>query len=421
MPANKRILIVEDSEMVSKILRHLMLHQPGFDAVFAYSLAEARAFCEAAETPFFAALVDLNLPDAPQGEIVDYVLGQKIPTIVLTGTYDEKRREQLFNKGIVDYVTKEGRYAYAKAVAMLERLVKNQSIRVLVVDDSDLARKHLANLLRRHLFPVEEASDAKEAIRILLPNQDIRLLVTDYNMPGMDGFELVRNLRYQYEKNDLIMIGISGDSNEALSAKFIKHGANDFLRKPFHPEEFYCRITHNVESLEMMERIADAAQRDHLTGLFHRYHFFNVAREKHRIAREQQSPLTAVALDIDNFSEINRLYGNDCGDALLQSFAQLLEQFLGRFLLARADGDAFYALFPGVGRDKTIALISGIKQRMQQEPFIFGDQAIAFTFSVGVTDQLLQGVEAQMSRAVTLSEYALEAGGDMTVDDESEN
>ena len=134
----KKILVVEDSEMVMKVLRHLMAQYPQYLALFATSMAQAQEIVSQEVGGVFAALVDLNLPDAPNGEVVDYVLAQKIPAIVLTGTYDEKKREQLFNKGIVDYVTKEGRYAYNKAVAMIERLEKNQYIKVLVVDVSDI-------------------------------------------------------------------------------------------------------------------------------------------------------------------------------------------------------------------------------------------------------------------------------------------
>src|SRR5690554_2209545 len=344
----KKILIVEDSDVVLRVLRHLIQSSLSYEAVYATSFAEAKAQLELPENNFFAALVDLNLPDAPDGEVVDFTLRQKIPTIVLTGSYDEQRREKLFAKGIVDYMTKEGRYAYSKAVSMIDRLEKNQKIKVLVVDDSDMSRRYIASLLKRHLFQVMEAKDGIEAIKVLLENPDVKLLITDYNMPRMDGFELVRNLRYKYDKTDLVMIGISGESSEALSAKFIKHGANDFLRKPFHPEELYCRVLHNVESLELMEQVTYAAQRDHLTGLYHRLYFFNSARDVYQTAVQRGTPLAAAILNIDGFSYINEKYSNQWGDYALQSIAQLLEKMLKNFLLCRADGDDFYVLLPGL-------------------------------------------------------------------------
>jgi diguanylate cyclase (GGDEF)-like protein len=416
----KKILVVEDSDMVSKVLRHILQHSLPHQIEFAASLAETKALCEAANPPFFAALADLNLPDAPNGEVVDFLLRQKIPTIVLTSSYDERRREALFDKGIVDYVTKEGRYAYGKAVSMISRLEKNQQIKVLVVDDSDMSRKHLANLLRRHLFQVLEAVDGVDAIKVLLENPDIKLLVTDYNMPRMDGFELVKNLRYKYDKTDLIMIGLSGESSEALSAKFIKQGANDFLRKPFYPEEFYCRIIHNIESLEQIERITYLAQRDQLTGLYHRHYFFNIAQDIYRNAQEKSLPLTAVAINIDGFRQINQAYGNAWGDMALQHFAQRLNEMLDRFLLARADGDQFYVLLPGLDNNKAVALIARVRQLVAAEPMLINDTAYYFSFSAGVTARLGSSLDEFIAHAVSLLNHAREAGGNITVDDQDD-
>ncbi|HSX50493.1 MAG TPA: response regulator [Cellvibrio sp.] len=414
----KKILIVEDSEMVMKIMRHLVQASSlPYEAVYATTLTQATALYEQYPQDFFAALVDLNLPDAPDGEVVDFVLSKKIPTIVLTGSYDEKRREQLFNKGIVDYVTKEGRYAYSKAIGMVSRLEKNQHIKVLVVDDSDMSRKHMANLFRRHLFNVVEAVDGVDAIKVLLENPDIKLLITDYNMPKMDGFELVRNLRYKYDKTDLIIIGVSGESSEALSAKFIKHGANDFLRKPFHPEEFYCRIIHNIESLELVEQITYNAQRDHLTGLFHRSYFFGAARDLYKNAEEKAAPLSMAIINIDHFSDINEQHGNGWGDVALKYIASSLQTMLGRFLFARADSDDFYVLMPGLDHEKAAALLSRVKQLLSSEAYVINGETLHFYFSAGITSQMCQSLDQQIAKANIYLRRAKEAGGNMIVDD----
>lgn len=417
----KKILIVEDSEMVTKVLRHLLQASAlAYDPVYASSLELAKHLYEQTPDEFFAALVDLNLPDAPNGEIVDFTLSKKIPTIVLTGSYDEQRREQLFTKGIVDYVTKEGRYAYSKAIGMISRLEKNQLIKVLVVDDSDMSRKHVINLFKRHLFQVLEAVDGVDAIKVLLDNPDIKLLITDYNMPRMDGFELVRNLRYKYDKTDLIMIGVSGESSEALSAKFIKHGANDFLRKPFHPEEFYCRIIHNIESLELIEQITFNSQRDHLTGLYHRSYFFNAAREYYRQAQEKGSPLAMAVINIDHFSHVNQQHGNAWGDIALKYIAESLQSMLGRFLLARADSDDFYVLMPGLDNEKAGALLSKVKQLLASETYPINGESMRFYFSAGITSKLQQSLDQQIAYATAYLQRAKEAGGNVIVDDGDE-
>jgi diguanylate cyclase (GGDEF)-like protein len=417
----KKILIVEDSEMVMKVLRHLMQSLDGYETVYAANLAQARELSDQHQDDFFAALVDLNLPDAVDGEVVDFTLSKKIPTIVLTGSYDEKRREQLFNKGIVDYLTKEGRYAYAKAVNMIQRLEKNQSIKVLVVDDSDMSRKQVVNLFKRHMYQVVQAEDGVDAIRVMLENPDIKLLITDYNMPKMDGFELVRNLRYKYEKTDLIMIGVSGDSSEALSAKFIKHGANDFLRKPFHPEEFYCRITHNIEFLELIEKIEFNACHDHLTGLYHRVQFFNLGREQYKHAVEKQNHLSVAVINIDQFSRVNLQYGNDWGDQALKQIAISLQAMLGRFLLARADADDFYLLMSGLDNEKALALISKVKQLFASECVLINGESLYFTFSAGIASKMADSLDQQVSKAVRLMQRAKDAGGNMIIAEDEED
>src|SRR5690606_9130301 len=204
----KNILVVEDSAVVLKIVRHVLSQSPHIKAHYAETKARAEELL-ARDLNWFAAMVDLSLPDAPNGEIVDFVLARNIPTIVLTGSFDEKRRENLLFKGIVDYVTKEGRFSYEYALSVLHRLIKNQFTQVLVVDDAPTSRKFVSGLLRRQLYQVFEADDGVHAIKVLLENPGIKLLITDFNMPRMDGFELVKNLRVKYEKTDLVIIGIS--------------------------------------------------------------------------------------------------------------------------------------------------------------------------------------------------------------------
>jgi diguanylate cyclase (GGDEF)-like protein len=416
-----KILVVEDSEMVMKVLRHLLQAKPAYQVVYANSFEQVKQACDEHKDGFFAALTDLNLPDALDGEVVDFILSKKIPTIVLTGSYDEKKREQLFSKGIVDYLTKEGRYAYSKAIDMIQRLEKNQSIKVLVVDDSDMSRKHVVNLFKRHLYQVLQAEDGVDAIKVMLENSDVKLLITDYNMPRMDGFELVKNLRYKYDKTDLIMIGVSGESSEALSAKFIKHGANDFLHKPFHPEEFYCRINHNIEFLELVEKIAFNATHDHLTGLYHRAHFFNLGREQHKNARANSSQIAVAVIDIDAFGRVNTEQGNEYGDYVLKLVAEQLQSMLSRFLLARADTDIFYLMMPGLDNEKALAFISKVKQLFSGENFTVNDTNYHFSFSAGVTNQLYSSLDEQISRANLLLQRAKEAGGNMVIGDDDED
>jgi PleD family two-component response regulator len=88
-----------------------------------------------------------------------------------------------------------------------------------------------------------------KALEILKANRDIGLMVTDYNMPDIDGFELTRRIRASIGSHELRIIGVSSSSNRLLSARFLKAGGNDFMLRPFIDEEFYCRVNQNLDTL----------------------------------------------------------------------------------------------------------------------------------------------------------------------------
>ncbi len=416
----KRVLVIEDSAMVTKVIRHVISQDAEIEAIYVSSFAQAKFAYEQMKDDLFAALVDLNLPDAPNGEVVDYMLERKVPSIVLTGSFDEEKREALLSKGIVDYVTKEGRYSYNYAVNLINRIHANQNMKVLVVDDSATSRNFITDLLQRQLFQVLEAENGVEAIKVLLENPDIRLLITDYNMPVMDGFELVKNLRYKYEKSDLIIIGLSGEGQNSLSTKFIKNGANDFLMKPFCHEEFQCRVMHNVESLELIEKIRDSANRDYLTGAYNRRYFFEVGQQMYDSAVENGTPLASVVLDLDNFKRVNDTHGHEAGDLILKRVTQVLNDALGRFLVARAGGEEFFVLLPGLDNEQAISLINKVRQIVVATPVVFDEEEIYFTFSAGITNKLKDTIDEQINWADVLLYRAKEAGRDIIIGDDDE-
>ena len=418
-----QLLIVEDSAIVAKILLHIVKQELDFTILLAKTFAEAKQLCEQHRDTIFAALVDLNLPDAPDGEVVDFTLEQKIPTVVLTGSIDNARREKLLSKGIVDYVTKEGKYSYQYAVKAIQRLVKNQSIKVMVVEDSTTMRNHIVNLLSRHQFEIYEAVDGVDAIKVIIQHPDIQLLITDYNMPNMDGFELVKNLRCKYEKFDLVIIGLSAEGDNGLSAKLIKTGANDFLRKPFNPEEFYCRINHNIESLDLIAQIRDSANRDYVTGLYSRRYFFEQSETLRATAEANGTPLALAVISLDSFKEVNDHYGPEVGDSILKQFALRVEKTLSRFLLARSSGKEFYCLMSGLSNEKAITFLDQVRKIIASEVFSAGGDTISITFSAGVSNELGTRTSDQLSIAETCVQRAKQAGKDIVMgdDDEDEN
>lgn len=414
----KRILVVEDSPMVMKIIRHIINQQlPQKEYLIDYVESLSAAKVCIAENEYFAALADLNLPDAPDGEVVEFILDQKIPCIVLTGSYSEERREKLLMMGIVDYVVKESGFYYQYAVKLIQRLSLNESIKVLVVEDSKTARNYLKNLLEQHLFQVLEAEHGIEALEVYQQNPDIRLIITDFNMPQMDGFELVRKIRAQSEKSDLAIIGLSSSEKGALSAKFIKNGANDFLQKPFFPEELNCRVIHNLEAIEQVQALNEAANRDYLTNLYNRRYLFKVGEDLHRNA-QQGRPFALAVMDIDHFKSFNDSYGHEAGDTMLVQMGEVLGESFSRFVTARLGGEEFCVLLPGLSQEQALTLMDQFRQRFEDEGVYLGDVYLQATVSIGVTSFLGNSLTNMLNHADELLYRAKEMGRNIVVGDE---
>ena len=172
-----KFLIVEDSSVILKILKHIAKQELPFEVLFASSMAQAKALYLEHKDELVAGLIDLALPDAPDGQLVDYLLEEGLPVVVLTGTSDGDTRETLLRKGVADYVIKETRFSYQYAIQMLHRLYKNRQVDVLVVEDSRAFRKFIVQLLNLHQYRVHEAEDGLQALEILHQQESI---VGDY-------------------------------------------------------------------------------------------------------------------------------------------------------------------------------------------------------------------------------------------------
>ncbi|TPV61769.1 diguanylate cyclase [Aestuariibacter sp. GS-14] len=380
-----KILVTEDSPIVRKILFKLIEDNPHFQSVLCEDLASAQKQLNSGET-FLAAIVDLNLPDAPNGEIVDIILPYDIPTIVLTGNFDEHLRHMLLDKGVLDYITKESRYSYMQVVKLIDRLRKNLSTKVLVADDSLTSQRFLSQFLQKFRFNVVCVNDGVEALAALNEHKDIKLVISDYMMPNMDGFQLVKRIRQERQFQDLIFIGLSATGNSMLSAKFIKSGANDFLSKPFYHEEFFCRVLHSLELQEMMAQVRDSANIDPLTNTYNRRFLF----EHGESLLDAKVSVTVAIIDVDDFKPINDTYGHKTGDKLLEAFSLLLKRYFSDDLVARYGGEEFVVLserpYPEVMKTTDLFM-----QKLRE--LVFTEHKIAMTCSIGVSEGNTGGLE----------------------------
>ncbi len=374
---SNKILVVEDSRTIRRMLTS-QLARAGYEAVVAESVGGTIPLLESDEE-FLCSILDYCLPDGQDGEVIDLVLSHDVKTIVLTAHMDEKIRQRVLDKGVIDYIPKDSPASVAYIPQLLKRLHANKQHTILVVDDSATIRNHLSTLLEREYLTVVTANDGIEGIKQLVAHPEISLIVTDHDMPNMDGLTMIREIRKSHDRNQLAILGVSGNNDPGLTARFLKSGANDYVRKPFNQEEFYCRIHHMLNMKDSSDKLYILAHQDSLTGLWNRRHFFDSASHV-----SVKKPHTYAMLDIDFFKQVNDTYGHDAGDKVLKETAQLINSFFPNDLVARMGGEEFVIQSTMKPTDFH-AQLDQLRSELADYTVSINGDLISVTISIGMT------------------------------------
>ena len=395
----QRILIVEDNKTLAKLIAKKIKSEIDMEVDVAYSLQEAKLFIKMYK--YFIVLADLNLPDAPNGEIVDYALKKENRVIVLSGNVDKSLRTELLSKNIIDYINKGGINDINYIINIIKRLQKNIKHTILVVDDSMVFRKHMKKMLENLFYKVITVAHGEEAINLLHTNIDVSLVLTDYHMPVMDGIKLTAAIRENYTKHDLCIIAISSNSDEEINALFLKEGANDYIKKPFSKEEFSCRINNSIEALENIQIITNSANRDFLTGLYNRRFFFKDVQTYFDDALQHDEYFAIAMIDIDHFKKVNDTYGHDAGDKAIIDFSELLRANTDHHdVVARFGGEEFCVILKGVSSNEAKNIMEKLRSKVERSVTMSDkDEEIRFTISIGLVTHHEDTLDATINQA----------------------
>lgn len=405
------ILLIEENGAFARVIAAKLHNDAGCHTVVAATLAEAAALLETGAEDIIMAVSGFATPGAPDGAAVDYLLAKKIPTIVLCDKYDEAIRQRLADKPVVDLLLKRTTEDLSVLAAAVRRVLGNRGLKLLLVDDAAPYRVAMREMLESQLYTVFEAADGQEGLDQLENHPDVKIIVTDYYMPVMDGFEFVTRVRKKHKREKVAIIVLSGAREEDVAAKFLKFGANDFIKKPFSSEEFNWRINLNADYLELMEQLRRTANTDYLTGLLNRRAFYAAAERLFAEAVAHGQELAVAMLDIDHFKKVNDSYGHDAGDVVIKDLAALLMLHLpAADAIARFGGEEFCVLARGKDSAAVREMFESARKAVNAATTCCGDAAIHFTVSVGVCIKPLATLEETITRADALL-YEAKHGG----------
>lgn len=259
--------------------------------------------------------------------------------------------------------------------------------KVLLVDDDRSILRIVAHWLTSEGYQTFQAADGEEALK-LIEGDCPDFVLTDWEMPRMDGLELCRRLRQMKLPHYVYVIFLTVKAGLEETVAGLEVGANDFLRKPIEKCELLARMRAGARVLELYRRLSRVAYTDPLTGLLTRRAFYEALGREWERAKRYRLPLSCVMLDIDYFKRINDVHGHAAGDAVLAAVAQqLVRNCRACDLVCRHGGEEFCVLLPETPDLGAAQWAERVRQSMHDLHIDIGGTPVRVTCSFGTAQR----------------------------------
>lgn len=279
---------------------------------------------------------------------------------------------------------------------------------ILIADDRLENLVALEALLEECIAVVYKANSGNEALSLML-EKEFALVLLDVQMPEMDGFEVAELMRSNPNTRHTPIIFVTAISNEKEYVfKGYDSGAVDYLTKPIEPSILRSKVdiflglwrqrnelARTVAELEKASRLIESQQKelrdlailDHLTGLYQRRWFDEIAIKEVSQSRRHKTPLALAMLDIDHFKQVNDNHGHKAGDAILVQLAQILRSTVRKEdTVFRYGGEEFIVLMPNTDNVSASRTCERIQHSIANVVFRHADGELVITVSIGVAE-----------------------------------
>ncbi len=300
---------------------------------------------------------------------------------------------------------------------------------ILLAEDDPVTRMLMTRFLKKAGYEVDAVADGAEALDKMMKRY-YPILVTDWEMPGMDGVALCKAVRnMQLDGYVYALLLTARDAKEHIIAG-LEAGADDYLIKPVHEPELIARLNAGRRILALEHSLRAANQRnrilsitDALTGAYNRrYLMEQLPREVER-CRRYAYPLSVIMCDIDHFKLINDEQGHAAGDEVLQQFVIRVQRSIrsNSDWIARYGGEEFLMVLPEADFDAGVFVAEKIRDLISASAFETraGDTVVTASFGVASTGpsgpDLALKVEGLIKAADQCLYRSKQAGRDRTV------
>jgi len=268
--------------------------------------------------------------------------------------------------------------------------------RILIVDDEEIMREFLREVLGDQGYEIDLAASGRKAVEKLEEKQ-YELVITDIVMPELDGLGVVaaaKGLNY-----DVDVIVMTGYASMETAVESMKLGARDYITKPFNIDQIRIIVANTLKERSIKQQAAEGefykelSRKDGLTDLYNHRFFHQLLETEISRADRYSRVVSLIMIDIDTFKRYNDSHGHPAGDVALRQLARVLrESSRSCDYVARYGGEEFTIIVPEVGIDSARRMAERIRKLVDETPFE-GEDVMAdgsLTISIGVATYPIQ-------------------------------
>jgi len=267
-----------------------------------------------------------------------------------------------------------------------------EQLQLLLVEDEPTQLLLMQRLLRRAGYAVDTAGNGEEALEKIGSGR-FQLMVTDWDMPGMDGATLCQRVRAAQLPGYLYVLLLTGHGSTESVVEGLEAGADDYIRKPANELELLARLKAGQRIVRLEQSLREAKDRiqvlsntDPLVGTYNRRYLNEQLANEVERARRYNRPLAAIMADLDFFKSINDQHGHQVGDQVLCAFVQLAKATVRQASdwLARYGGEEFVIVLPETDLAGAARTAEKIRQQCAATAYATDAGPLTVTASFGV-------------------------------------